>query len=268
MINKVELGSVKLNNKPQVQYNIAQNKGQTNFTGIGKIANNLGQWSVKGIQKCEESPMLNVAVIDLATAIVPRTAFETVIGSKKKDNDANPDEKPKRKLNFVGGFEALRREGSGLLINCIIPSYVVYGAAKVLQRPVMGMFKKSSLARSWANSDTINQVENYFKQAQGATKEEKVFNTLKTMFDSIEGVDGDVQNGGMKKFSEIFANKKEYNAAIRKMTRQILSDDPKAGYASDMYRYLVETGGISENKQNCNKTESDFGKLHQPFSAG
>lgn len=247
MINKVELGSVKLNNKPQVQYNIAQNKGQTNFTGIGKIANNLGQWSVKGIQKCEESPMLNVAVIDLATAIVPRTAFETVIGSKKKDNDANPDEKPKRKLNFVGGFEALRREGSGLLINCIIPSYVVYGAAKVLQRPVMGMFKKSSLARSWANSDTINQVENYFKQAQGATKEEKVFNTLKTMFDSIEGVDGDVKNGGMKKFSEIFANKKEYNAAIRKMTRQILSDDPKAGYASDMYRYLVETGGISEN---------------------
>ncbi len=245
MINKVELGSVNSKNKPQMQYNIAQNKGQINFTGIGNL---IVQKTVKGIQKCEESPMLNVTVLDLSTAIVPRTIFETVIGSKKKENpNKEQEEKPKRKFNFVGGFEALRREGSGLLINCIIPSYVVYGVARLLQRPVMGMFKKSSLARSWANSDTINQVETFFNRANGATKEERVFNTLKTMFDNIEGVDGDVSNGGLKKFSDIFANNKEYNKAIRKMTKQILSDKPKAGYASDMYRYLVETSGISEN---------------------
>lgn len=240
MINKVELGSVNSKNKPQVQYNIAQNKGQTNFTGLGSLA-------LKGIQKCEESPMINVAVLDLTTAIVPRTVFETVIGSKKKGENSNPEEKPKRKLNLLGGFEALRREGSGLLINCIIPSYVVYGVAKLLQRPVMSVFNKSNLARSWANSDTINQVEHYFKQASGATKEERVFNTLKSMFDNIEGVDGDIQNGGLKKFSEIFADRKDYNNAIKKMTKQILSDDPKAGFASDMYKYLVQNSGISEN---------------------
>ena len=202
MINKVELGSVNSKNKPQMQYNIAQNKGQMSFTGFGNV---VVQKAVKGIQRCAESPMLNVTV-------------------------------PKRKFNFVGGFEALRREGSGLLINCIIPSYVVYGVAKLLQRPVMGMFKKSSLARSWANSDTINQVQAHFNQATGATKEERVFNTLKTMFDNIEGVDGDVSNGGLKKFSDIFANKKEYKNAIKKMTQQILSDNPKKGYATDMYR--------------------------------
>ena len=92
--------------------------------------------------------MINVTVLDLSTAIIPRTIFETVIGSKKKDENNESQEKPKRKLNIIGGFEALRREGSGLLINCIIPSYIVYGAAKLLHRPVMGLFKNSNLAKS------------------------------------------------------------------------------------------------------------------------
>ncbi|MCM1338559.1 MAG: hypothetical protein NC191_02680 [Muribaculaceae bacterium] len=244
MINKVELGSVNINNKPQKQHDVARNMGQPNFTGLGQ---KLGAAAVKGIQKCEESPMINVAVLDLSTAIVPRSIFETVIGSKKEDKNTETQEKPKRKLNFIGGFEALRREGSGLLINCIIPSYVVYGAAKLLHRPIMGLFNKSNLAKSWANSDAIDKVNSYFNQATGATKEERVFNTLKSMFDNIEGVDGDISNGGLKKFSDIFAGNKEYNKALRKMSQQILSDKPKEGYASDLYRYLVKNSGIAEN---------------------
>lgn len=248
MINKVELGSVNIINKTPKDNVGMSKRGETSFTGLRSLANLGLQKSLSGIQKCEESPMLNVAVLDLATAIIPRTFFETFIGSKKKDeNGNNSQEKPKRHLNIVGGFEALRREGSGLLINCIIPSYVVYGAAKILHKPVMGAFGKSSLAKSWANSDTINQVEKYFKQAEGATKEERVFNTLKSMFDNIEGVDGDISNGGLKKFKDIFAGKKEYNNAIRKMAKQILKETPDKNYASDMYSYLVKTGGISEN---------------------
>lgn len=236
MINKVELGSVKNNRPPK--YVSQKNKGQTSFTGLGSLA-------LKGIQKCEESPMINVAVLDLSTAILPRTFFETFIGSKKKDENGN--ETRERKLNIMGGFEAFRREGSGLLINCMIPSFIVMGAAKLLNRPIMGAFNKSNLTRSWANGDTINCVSKYYKNAQGASKEDRVFSTLKSMFDDIEGVDGDIGKGGLKKFKEIFANDEEYTNHLRKMAKNIVSEKPEKGYTTEMYKYLVRKSGIAEN---------------------
>lgn len=236
MINKVELGSVKNNRTPK--YVSQKNKGQTSFTGLGSLA-------LKGIQKCEESPMINVAVLDLSTAILPRTFFETFIGSKKKDENGN--ETRERKLNIMGGFEAFRREGSGLLINCMIPSFIVMGAAKLLNRPIMGTFNKSNLTRSWANGDTINCVSKYYKNAQGASKEDRVFSTLKSMFDDIEGVDGDIGKGGLKKFKEIFANDEEYTNHLRKMAKNIVSEKPEKGYTTEMYKYLVRKSGIAEN---------------------
>lgn len=236
MINKVELGSVKNNRTPK--YVSQKNKGQTSFTGLGSLA-------LKGIQKCEESPMVNVAVLDLSTAILPRTFFETFIGSKKKDGNGN--ETHERKLNIMGGFEAFRREGSGLLINCMIPSFIVMGAAKLLNRPIMGAFNKSNLTRSWANGDTINCVSKYYKNAQGASKEDRVFSTLKSMFDDIEGVDGDIGKGGLKKFKEIFANDEEYTNHLRKMAKNIVSEKPEKGYTTEMYKYLVRKSGIAEN---------------------
>lgn len=236
MINKVELGSVKNNRTPK--YVSQNNKGQTSFTGLGSLA-------LKGIQKCEESPMINVAVLDLSTAILPRTFFETFIGSKKKDENGN--ETHERKLNIMGGFEAFRREGSGLLINCMIPSFIVMGAAKLLNKPIMGAFNKSNLTKSWANSDTINCVSKYYKNAQGASKEDRVFETLKSMFDDIEGVDGDIGKGGLKKFKEIFANDEEYTNHLRKMAKNIVSEKPEKGYTTEMYKYLVGKSGIAEN---------------------
>lgn len=240
MINKVELGSVNSKNRTPNRYVSEQNKGQTSFQGLG-----LGAWALKGIQKCEEKPMINVAVLDLATAILPRTFFETFIGSKQKDENGNDTHE--RKLNLLGGFEALRREGSGLLINCIIPSYIVWGAAKLLNKPVMGMFNKSNLTKSWANGDTISTVEKYFKNAQGNTKEERIYNTLKSMFDDIEGVNGDIKKDGLKKFKDIFANDKEYENALKEMSKNILSTEPEKGYTTKLYQFMVQKSGISEN---------------------
>lgn len=235
MINKVELGSV--NSKNIAPINRKQNLQQPSFTGAN--------WALKAIQRCEESPMLNVAVLDLATAIIPRTFFETFIGSKQKDENGN--DTGERKLNLLGGFEALRREGSGLLINCIIPSFVVLGFAELLEKPVMGIFRNSKLAGSWANSDTIDKIEKYYRASAGDNKEERMFNTLKSMFDDLEGVDGDITKGGLKKFSEIFADDKLYTQSIREMARNIVSETPTKGYATEMYQYLVQKGGIAKN---------------------
>ena len=237
MISKVELGSVNSKNRTPIRYVNKTQTGETSFTGLGNLA-------LKGIQKCEEKPMINVAVLDLATAILPRTFFETFIGSKQKDENG---ESQGRKLNVLGGFEAFRRESSGLLINCIIPSFIVIGAAKLLNKPIMGMFNKSNLTKSWANGDTINQVEKYFKSAQGTSKEEKILNTLKSMFEDIEGVDGDIKNGGLKQFKNILANDKEYQDAISQMAQDILSEKPEKGYADKLYRTMIKKNGISEN---------------------
>lgn len=239
MISKVELGSVNSNKykSPNIYAGQSVNR-QANFTGLGSFA-------LKGIQKCEEKPMINVAVLDLSTAILPRTFFETFIGSKKKDENGN--ETQERKLNVMGGFEAFRRESSGLLINCIIPSYVVYGAAKLLNRPIMKSFNMSNLAGSWANGDTIQQVGKYYSSASGLTKEDRVYASLKSMFDDIEGVNGHIDEGGLKKFRDIFANDEGYNEALKKMAKNIVSDKPEKGFTKEVYKYLVEKSGIAEN---------------------
>lgn len=239
MINKVELGSVKNNSKTPNRIVIKNNNmGQPNFTGLGSLA-------LKGIQKCEERPMVNVAVLDLSTAILPRTFFETFIGSKTKDEDGNDTHH--RKLNIMGGFEALRREGSGLVINCLIPGFIVKFAAGLLNKPIMGQFKKSNLVKSWANSDTIDCVQKYYNNAQGLTKEDRVYSTLKSMFDDIEGVNGNAEKDGLKKFKELFANDPEYKEHLRKFAKNIISDKPEKDFAGDMYNFLVKKSGIAEN---------------------
>jgi hypothetical protein len=257
MISKVELGSVEKKNNPQIK----SIKPQTSFTGVGEMV-------LKGIQLCEQQPMLNVTVLDLSTAILPRTFFETFIGSKQKDENGN--EVKERHLNLLGGFEAFRRESSGLLINCIIPSFIVIGVSKLLNRcGIMGEFKSSNLTGSWANGDAINSVEKYYTKSAGATKAERVFNTLKNMFDDIEGVNGDINKGGLKKFREIFADDAEYTAKLQQMTENILSDKPKKGFASDLYKYMVEKSGIAENIRFSGETGFSSSNLsHLCESAG
>ena len=150
MINKVELGSVNSKNRtPQDRINAGKKVKNPAFTGLGDVV-------LKTIQTCEANPMINVSFLDLSTAILPRTFVETFIGSKKKGENG---EGQKRHLNIFGGFEAFRREASGLIINCLIPSFIVIGVAKLLNRPVMGGFKNSNLSKSWANSEAIDKIK-------------------------------------------------------------------------------------------------------------
>ena len=238
MISKVELGSVSKNNNGPKGLSSAksQKSAATNFTGLGDLA-------LKTIQLCEQYPMVNVSVLDGTTAIIPRSFFETFIGSKQKDENGNEH----RKLNIFGGFEAFRRESSGLFINCLIPSFIVIAVAKLLNRPIMGDFNKSNLTKSWANSEALSKIQKYFNSANGNTKEEKITNTVKNLFADIEGVDGRIDKNGLKKFKEIFANEKEYNEAISTFIDNILKDKPSKKYTKDLYKYLVTKSGIAEN---------------------
>ena len=236
MIRNVELGSIDKNSNPRIAAK-PENKKQVAFTGVGEMV-------LQGIQLCEKNPMLNVTFLDCTTAIFPRTFFETFIGSKRKDENG---QEQKRKLNLFGGFEAFRRESSGLIINCIIPSFIVIGLAKLLNRPIMGNFNKSNLTRSWANGEAIDKIKKYFEASKGETKHQRVVNTLKTMINDIEGVDGDISKGGLKKFKDIFAGDKEFEKAIQEAAKNIVSEKPDKHYTNKLYKFLVEKTGISEN---------------------
>ncbi|MBP3820423.1 hypothetical protein J6G99_02125 [bacterium] len=248
MIKKVELGSVKNNNTPKLR------KGETNFTGLGDIA-------LKGVQMCEQHPMVNVSVLDLSTAILPRTFFETFIGSKKKDENG---EIQKRKLNLFGGFEAFRRESSGLIINCLIPSFLVIGTAKLLNKPVMGGFNKSDLTKSWANSEVIDNINSFFLNSKGTSTKERIIDTLKTMTNDLHGADGKEE----KAFKNFLLNDPEFDKILEKtadnitngVREEIVSKNKTVAklknffgiksyknYTDDLYEYVLNKTGIAEN---------------------
>lgn len=199
-----------------------------NFTG-------LTDGLVAAVQLCEKYPMVNVSALDLSTAIVPRTIIET------------------KESNAHAGFEAFRRESSGLIVNCLIPSFIVMGVAKLLQRPIMGDFKKSSLVNTWANGDSIGKIEQYYKESKGHNPEERVRNTFKNMFGSISGVDGK----DTKEFSQIFeittegnnikVGNQKANEAIEKLTKAVTSEKLDKKLIKEAYTTLVEETHIAEN---------------------
>lgn len=93
MISKINISS--LNNQNTPNFELKNKAKRPSFNG------GLGDLLISGVQKCEQHPMLNVSVLDLATAIVPRTIVETYSGSKKKDENGNPilDEMVNRNVN-------------------------------------------------------------------------------------------------------------------------------------------------------------------------
>lgn len=254
MITKVELGSVeKQNRTPHIKSLPQRQAGNPNFTGLGELA-------LKGIQLCEQYPMVNVSVLDCTTAIFPRTFFETFIGSKKKDENGNAH----RKLNIFGGFEAFRREASGLIINCLIPSFLVIATAKLLNKPVMGNFNKSNLTKSWANGESIDNVNKYFTSAQGSTSEEKIYNTLKNMTQDLYGVDGDKE----KAFKNILEGDAEYESILKRTAENIVKGHKEEvvaknkfargfkkffgiksykNFTDDLFQHIVNKTKVAEN---------------------
>ena len=191
MIQKVSANSIE--NKNHTPLLIKDNNKQNpSFTGVADLL-------IRGMQRCEAEPMLNVTVLDLSTAIVPRSIIETVAASKQKDENGNVirDEngKAKRKFNILAGLEALRREGSGLVINCIIPSFVVAGVAKLINGKIMG--SGSNLIWNWADRNTLSTVNSFYK-GKGA---DNYTAAIKDIFMDLKGADGSTID---KSFKEIY----------------------------------------------------------------
>ena len=198
----------------------------------------LGDGLITAVQMCEKYPMLNVTALDLSTAIVPRTVIET------------------KESNGYAGFEAFRRESSGLIVNCLIPSFIVMGVAKLLQRPFMGNFKKSSLVNTWANSDSIDKIHKFFANAQGTNIDERLYNTFRDQLGCLVGVDGSetkdfaeilkIQKDASGKFVGEIGNTKVHNA-VREFINNIKAEKYSIKSFKQAYKDIVETTHIAEN---------------------
>lgn len=197
--------SLNQQNNSNINSSSLQNKALKNkpsFVGREKSAGTL----IGLVQKCEKEPMINVAVIDLLTAILPRSIWESL-------------------TNIFAGFEAFRRESSGLIVNCLIPGFITLGIAKLTNNMIMGK-DKSKLANCWASSDTITKVTDHYKDAEKTEafkdgmkifnneKHAKVYAVNYNLLNEASGIDGFKQT----KFNEAMS-KQELSDAAEKLTR-------------------------------------------------
>ena len=205
MINKVALNT---NNKSYAN----NNKSNASFKGLGDIV-------LSGIQVCERNPMLNVAVLDFSTAIIPRTAVES-------------------KTNAHAGFEAFRRESSGLLINCMIPGFVALGFGKLFNNHILG--NKSDLSTCWAGNKTIDTLADVYNTTEGDCRT-KVKESYKKILTDLNGIDGD-KTKAFKDFAEL-----DIENTAEKLTEQVFNPNNAGKEVDRIYQSVADTTHITEN---------------------
>lgn len=202
MINKIGVENTSRINSNSRLKNV-EDKSNPNFKGLGAIA-------LTGIQACERMPMVNVTVIDMLSAILPRTIVESM-------------------TNWFAGFEAFRRESSGLVVNCLIPSLVTLGIAKCINPAIMP--KGTNMSRCWADNSLIDKASEYYKNAGSADKIEE---SLKNILGNIEGFEGenkilfkDALKDDLSKYSQKLAElarSGDRDSVIRKEIKKISAE--------------------------------------------
>ena len=214
MIRKigVENSTGNINSNIACQQKEGINKNPS-FKGLGAIA-------LAGIQKCEQVPMINVAVIDMLSAILPRTIVESM-------------------TNWFAGFEAFRRESSGLIVNCLIPSFITLGIAKCLNPAFMP--KGVNMSRSWASVDMIQKAAEYY---DGAKSNDKVEESLKKLIGNIEGINGkDKVN-----FAEILKEDLDkYAKQLTEISRKDISNSDMRKEVGKITKEIVEKTKVSDH---------------------
>lgn len=234
MIEKISVSADKNIYSPKNSIEKKAN-ARPNFTGLGEVA-------MKAIQLCEKEPMVNVTVLDLSTAIIPRSIVETVVVPDREDENG----KKKKELNFFAGFEALRRESSGLIVNCIIPSFIVMGAAKLLKKPVLkGEFNKADFVHNWSNIDALKKIESFYGSTdKNAAIDKRISQTFRNMLNNLEGLDG----AKVKAFDSLLGNdSKHFDSVVERLTKLVTAEKFDKKEFKAVYEEIAGKTQITEN---------------------
>ena len=165
--------------------------------------------------------MINVAVIDMLSAILPRTIVESM-------------------TNWFAGFEALRRESSGLIVNCLIPSFITLGIAKCLNPAFMP--KGVNMSRCWADKDLITEAAARY---EASIADDKVADTLNKLISNIEGVDGTKRVNFAKELGE--ENISRYAKQLAEISRKDITNSEMRKEVGKISQEIVEKTRVSEH---------------------
>ena len=189
---------------------------QSNFKNIAKISNKadlqaskqtsfggFGDALTTALVASDKSPMIGVSIIDLCSMICPRTLVDM-------------------SRNGFAATETFLRESAGLIINCLIPSFIVYGVAKLIQKPIMGeKFEKFKTAKMWANQKNNELLTSAWLSTKDAgSKDARTGKYVSAVLDNIEGLAG---KDDWRKIAELPNKKTIYD----NITKAILSGDKK-----------------------------------------
>ena len=182
------------------------------------VSKSQDRQSFKGIPP----EIINVSIIDLATAILPRTYVEA-------------------KTNGFAAAETFRRESSGLIVNCLIPGFIVYGVAKALEflNP-----KDKGMASKWANQDAITTLNKHFLEAKGGSR-----SFTNKLLDDIS-----VLNGHEWKPLKGINLENERMEFAKTMANKLATKKEKAAAVSNLEKKVLETTGASKHIKIAGKT--------------
>ncbi len=214
---------------------------QSNYKNIAKISNKadmdtskqtsfggFGDMLTTALVASDKSPMIGVSIIDLCSMICPRTLVDM-------------------SRNGFAATETFLRESAGLIINCLIPSFIVLGVAKLIQKPIMGeKFANFKPAQMWANQKNNELLTSaWLSTKDAATQEARVNKYVSTVLDNIEGLAG---KNDWRKIADL-PNK---GTIYESISQAILNGDKKKlEQASNL---LIDNLKASRNIRLINKT--------------
>ena len=215
--------------------------------------------ATKGLQMCDKYPMIGVALTDSVATDVPRTIFDLV------------------KTGVPAAMETARREFSGLFVNCLMPSFIVLGAAKFLNKGTMGKeFSDINLSNSWANGESINKFVETFKNSMDVTSKTTTQSEIKTFFNNIftglNGRDGDkwvefssaLSKDKLEEVSELLTKAVFDNSgdkkALKNTLAQVSSLITDTTHAGEILTYDINAKGFGSNLSELLRDSVDIAK--------
>ena len=215
--------------------------------------------ATKGLQMCDKYPMIGVALTDSVATDVPRTIFDLV------------------KTGVPAAMETARREFSGLFVNCLMPSFIVLGAAKFLNKGTMGKeFSDINLSNSWANGESINKFVETFKNSMDVTSKTTTQSEIKTFFNNIftglNGRDGDkwvefssaLGKDKLEEVSELLTKAVFDNSgdkkALKNTLAQVSSLITDTTHAGEILTYDINAKGFGSNLSELLRDSVDIAK--------
>lgn len=214
---------INVNTKSQLSNDLLLNQSRNkskeqNFGGVGSLL-------TAGLQACEQHPMIGVSVIDAATCIIPRAAV-----------DFN--------TNAHAGLETLRRESSGLLVNCLLPSYFVMGVAGFLNYLALPKeYRHLKMATSWADEDTILKLSSFAKEGSQASQNVNAKSFARKVLEDLEGYNSSKES----KWIKYSADTDAFENAVKTLEKGISGEIKSKQAVTEAYKILAQSSHATES---------------------